>query len=447
MGERTEIIREMEATALPGQLELDQETLSRLTKLTSRLMGVTDEAVEEYCRFQQIQDRLLGFADHRLAHWFGGKTVLVTGGTGCIGSFLLSIIAQHQPSRLISVSRGVTPNNRPIPKVEYIHVDVRDQGSLNSLFEHVRPNVVFHLAAQRDPGLAEREVLRTITTNIFGTRNVVAACESNHVKELVYASTGKAFRLYSKEIYTTTKIAGEWLVSSASLRGKVLCSAARFTHVANNSLILNKIVEFSSTGPIRLHAPEIGFFAQSAAESAELLLCSGIGTSERMMMNHAIRDLGWPIDLLRMTLGYLHISRRISPIYFCGFEPGYEDSGYRGLWDPKVNGDVSPLINAFEARTVRPSVCVAVDSFPVIIADASVAEKDLDELWLACQDNAQSAIQALDRLARGLLDGALGVIPRVHLKRAASLMSEIPCITHKIIDDRIRCWLDSGRYL
>ena len=89
----------------------------------------------------------------------------------------------------------------------------------------MRYDVVFHLAGQRDPGRAEREVHRTVTTNVLGTGNVLSAVAASGVPQTVLASTGKALRPYSPEVYTASKRIAEWLMYRAAADGQAICSA------------------------------------------------------------------------------------------------------------------------------------------------------------------------------------------------------------------------------
>jgi FlaA1/EpsC-like NDP-sugar epimerase len=96
-----------------------------------------------------------------LADRLRDATVLVTGGTGCIGSTLMAQLAARRPARLVSVSRAVTRSWPRHEGAEYRRADVRDRAAMDELMREIRPDVVFHVAAQRDPGLAEVEVHRT----------------------------------------------------------------------------------------------------------------------------------------------------------------------------------------------------------------------------------------------------------------------------------------------
>ena len=86
--------------------------------------------------------------------------------------------------------------------------------------------MIFHVAAQREPALAEVEVHRTVSTNVLGTRNVLESAEAAGVRQVVCASTGKALRPYSPDIYTASKRAAEWVASSVAGRGEMLVSPA-----------------------------------------------------------------------------------------------------------------------------------------------------------------------------------------------------------------------------
>src|ERR1700677_1854886 len=266
----SEIIGAMKAVAPPGQGRLDEKTLRQLRDLTQSLIAVKDGAAEEHARFLSIAERGLCLPEAELTDRLRDATVLVTGGTGCIGSTLMAQLAARCSGRLVSVSRGVT-NDRPRhPRAEYLHADVRDHAAIAELIGDVRPDLLFHVAAQRDPGLAELEVHRTVSTNVLGTRNVLTAAAAAGVPQVVCASTGKALRPYSPDMYTASKRAAEWVLSEAAAEGGILCSAARFTHVVDNSIIYRRLRDGAADpdATIRLHSPEIAFYAQSALESA-----------------------------------------------------------------------------------------------------------------------------------------------------------------------------------
>ena len=248
MESEREIIEMMRTAAPPGQPYLDDDAVAQLQNLTESLITAKGGASEEFERFQAISQRGLCLPETLLNEWLHGSVVLVTGGTGCIGSTLMAQLARLGPSRLVSVSRGVTADRPQLPGAEYLQADIRDRSRLDALISDIRPDVVFHVAAQRNPGLAEVEVHRTVSTNVLGTRNVLAAAADAGVPQVVCASTGKALRPYSPHVYAASKRAAEWVASTASSAGDMRCSAGRFTHVVDNSIIVQRLHEWAGAG-------------------------------------------------------------------------------------------------------------------------------------------------------------------------------------------------------
>jgi nucleoside-diphosphate-sugar epimerase len=418
----SEIISAMREAAPPGHDQLDDCVLGELRGLTQALIAAKPDAGEEYSRFLGLGWRGIAVAEAELADWLGGATVLVTGGTGCIGSALIAQVTRLRPARLVSVSRGLTSGWPRLGGAEYVHADIRDASALNAVFAEVRPDVVFHLAAQRDPGLAEREVHRTVTTNVLGTRNVIAAAEETPVSRLVFASTGKALRPYSREVYTASKRAAEWLMADAARRGQVACAAARFTHVIDNSIIHERLLGWCSGGVIRLHATDILFYAQSALESAQLLLTAGLSAVPGELRAHAITDLGWPVSLLDLALGVVARTGSEAPVYFSGYDPGYESKPFPGLYDPLTAGEVSPLLSAFEAVHVKQVPGRVTDAFPVLFGPGEQPAASLLAVQDACAAGDDAGVRAaLDVLAWWLLDAMLQRVPHEALTRVAAL--------------------------
>jgi nucleoside-diphosphate-sugar epimerase len=324
----------------------------------------------------------------------------------------------------VSVSRGCAGGPR-LDGAEYVCADVRNLGRLTAVFGDIRPDVVFHVAAQRDPGLAEHEVHRTVTTNVLGTRNVIAAAARSGVSQVVCASTGKALRPYSPDVYTASKRVTEWLLSRAAARGGASYSAVRFTHVVDNSIIHARLLEWCKGGVIRLHSPDAVFYAQSALESAQLLLGASVGAGVGALRLHAITDLGWPVSLLDMALGVLARTGSNAPIYLSGYDHGYEAVPFPGLYDPETAGAVSPLLNTFEAAQAGCSPCPGADAFPLEVAPVPEVAERMQALDEVCaRTHLPGPVRAaLDELSWSLLDATLKAVPCQALVRAAALIA------------------------
>jgi nucleoside-diphosphate-sugar epimerase len=424
---------ELCSAAPKGRTELDYEELRILSKLTRKLIGERPDAAEEYRRFRSVTQRTLDLPSDTVRSWIEGRTVLITGGTGCIGTLVAEQVAANGPRRLVCAARGVMKPVRVVEGAEYTQVDVCDADALRALVATIRPDVVVHLAAQRDPGLAELEMYRTLRTNVFGTRNLLAATTEHGVPDVVVTSTGKALRPYSPDIYTASKRVTEWLCARTASRVKptqsTRISAARFTHVVDNSIVAQRLRQWCDGGIIRLHGAHIAFYVQSGIEAAQLLIAAGLDASPGVLRINALRDLGWPVDLLNVALGAIAETRSESPIYICGHEEGYERSPFPALYDPATSGDVSPLVNAFEAPRVQPGLCAGVDRFdsPALRADDAALHrlKRLESLVKKTTD--PSVLRpAFDALCRDLLAATLHDLPDAAVARALSLAERSP---------------------
>jgi Polysaccharide biosynthesis protein len=438
------IIDTMQAVAPSHMTTLSPNEQWVLGSLTAELIRAKPEAMAEYDRFLSIRQRSLQMHEELLHRHLDGKTVLVTGGTGCIGSALMAQLDKYRLKRLVSVSRCITTGWPRQDAAVYMVGDVTNKVGMYRVISQVRPDIIFHVAAQRSPSLAEVEVERTITTNVFGTGNVLGAAVQLGVPQVVCASTGKALRPYSPEVYTASKRVAEWLAADACSYG-LLVSAARFTHVIDNSLFYDRLVNWADTyddSVVRLHDPNIVFYAQSALESAQLLLMACIGAWPGQFRIHAIKDLGWPVSLLDVTLGALQRSQSRTPIYFSGYEPGYEEVSFPGLYDPATAGSISPLINAFEAAAMVDSPCPdMVDAFSLQMLYSARAVKWLGRLETSCRLSQMSMREALHGLSWELLDSTLAGVRTNVLRHTVKLMEpyeKTMSPTHRRITEAVK---------
>ncbi len=395
MRPESEIIGMMRRVAPPGQQHLSPATHGLLGGLTSGLTEARKDAPAEHARFLGIARRGLPLPEEALADRIRHATILVTGGTGCIGQKLIA----HLDARvsglgcIVSVSRGVTGDPAGWnPAAKYRYADIRDLAAMGELMTDIRPDLVFHIAAQRDPGLAETDVHRTVSTNVIGTWNVLRAAAGAGVPQVVCASTGKALRPYSPDVYTASKRAAEWVSAGIADATGMTVSASRFTHVLDNSIIYRRLHQWALDGDvIRLHSPDIAFYVQSARESAHLLLLAALGAAPG---EYRIND-----------------------------DKGYEEVAFPGLYDPATAGDVSPLINAFEAAVLTSSPSLRVDTFAPGITAGRRPFKLLAALDAACRLTQDPGVirAALDELSWAVLDEALQAAPNGTLERSAAI--------------------------
>jgi nucleoside-diphosphate-sugar epimerase len=309
--------------------------------------------------------------------------VVVTGGTGCIGTAMLRHLRTEGVEDLTSISRRPPAPGRRVRHVDYRTADIRDIARMRATFQLKNPELVIHLAGQRQPALAERRVAETVSSNIFGTMSVLSAAGEAGVPRVVTASTGKALQFFASEVYTASKKLAEYLVAQGPARWGTSCATVRFTHVVDNSLVYQRFHHWAKAGePIRLHAPGIAFYAQSAREAAQLLMASSSAPQPAVPTVAAITDIGWPHELLELALDLVEEANSGSAISFSGYEPGYVDQIFPGTFDP-LHGDHSPLFNVLEVGSSRPSAdSVETIGLPVT-ADTHVdnALDELESVW------------------------------------------------------------------
>jgi NAD(P)-dependent dehydrogenase (short-subunit alcohol dehydrogenase family) len=403
----------------PGRMTLTAADLAKLGALTRALVDARPEAAEEARRYHSIGERSLELDDAEVRGWIAGKRVLVTGGTGCIGSTLLGQLVNYGAARITSISRGQTRQWPRHEGVVYLHADVTDPTGLAVVFDQARPDLVFHLAGQREPGLAEREVQLTLGTNLLGTVLVTRACAKFGVAELVAASTGKALRPYSREVYTASKRLAEWALASIAAGSGMTVSTCRYTHVVDNSIVHRRLLEWARRGVVRLHDPATVFYVQSARESARLMLISGLRARPAIANVTAIRDLGWPVSLVDLALGTLREQCSDSPIYFSGHDPGYECVPFPGLYDPATAGDLSPLLSVFDtaADIVKDD---DIDVAALIPQSGAITDALVSRLGRICQQaDPAVARSVLDELSWQAFDATLAGLPSRTLQRIA----------------------------
>jgi len=196
----------------------------------------------------------------------------------------------------------------------------------------------------------------------------------------------------------------------------------------------------ASSAVIRLHSPDIAFYVQSATESAQLLLLASLDTQPGQFLIHAITDLSWPVSLLDMALGVLAAAESDAPIYISGYDPGYEEVAFPGLYDPETAGDVSPLMNAFETAAAAPSNGPLTDAFQVAMKPEPCVRELLAALGATCDRSAgpDETRAALRELSWALLDATLAAAPSDALTRAAAMArrheAKLTPDHHRILD-------------
>lgn len=219
---------------------------------------------------------------------FQGKTVLVTGAAGSIGSELCRQLADLGVKELILFDNAETPMHNlriefdeKFPDVKYIPVigDVRQLARLDYVFRKFRPQVVFHAAAYKHVPLMEENPCEAVLVNVIGSRNVADKCLEYNVEKMVMVSTDKAVN--PTNIMGCTKRLAEIYVQSLGLAieqgkkvGRTKYVTTRFGNVlgSNGSVVPRFREQIAKGGPVTVTHPEITRFFMTIPEACRLVM-------------------------------------------------------------------------------------------------------------------------------------------------------------------------------
>jgi NADP-dependent 3-hydroxy acid dehydrogenase YdfG len=402
------------------------------TKILSKLTQLTNDLVRVYQSEGRLRENPFTEAAQRRIHLYedlvrsaiADKIILVTGGEGCVGQALLTSLVDLGAKRIISVDKAQTDKSQLVgaTQLTYETADLRDRTAVEQIFDRISPQIVFHLAAQRSPGLAEVEIRQTITSNLIGTSNIIHCCDRYKIEKCIFSSTGKASRYYTADVYAGSKKICEWLFAKAALTGKTVYAAVRFTHILDNSLIETKIDRGIEAGLVNLHKPDIDLLPQNVSEANYLLLNGLVEAVPHELKLLIVRDLGCPIDLLELPLYKIVKSGKKVPLYFNGLQMGYDEPFFHGQFDPSLGTEVNPLINAIEDdnRTYdlsRTMVTTKMSAFDLNELDRQVALITR----LALDPNfPESQLKALQ--AKGIKSIATSLISRIPPERLLQVL-------------------------
>ena len=219
---------------------------------------------------------------------FQGKTVMVTGAAGSIGSEITRQLATFGVKELVLFDNAETPMHNlrleleeKFPELSFIPVigDVRQLPRLDYVFSTYRPQVVFHAAAYKHVPLMEENPCEAVRVNVGGSRNVADKCVEYDVEKMVMVSTDKAVN--PTNIMGCTKRLAEIYVQSLGLamekgevKGKTKFVTTRFGNVlgSNGSVIPRFREQIAKGGPVTVTHPEITRFFMTIPEACRLVM-------------------------------------------------------------------------------------------------------------------------------------------------------------------------------
>jgi len=283
-----------------------------------------------------------------------GKTVLVTGAGGSIGTELCRQIARWEPSELILLGHGENSIFESYLEIKEIYpalklsasiADIREGNRIEQEFAKYMPQVVFHAAAHKHVPLMENNVEDCILNNVLGTQNIINSCLKHNVERLVLISTDKAIRPVS--IMGASKRLAEMLVLDAATNTGKPYSVVRFGNVlgSRGSVVPLFKRQIAHGGPVTVTHPKMKRYFMTIPEAVHLVLqAAGIGKgSETFILN-----MGKQIKIVDLAEDLIKLS---------GLEPGKDiDIVFTGIRDgEKLSEDLWNDGRQFN-RTTHPDV-------------------------------------------------------------------------------------------
>ncbi|WP_089417367.1 polysaccharide biosynthesis protein [Vitreoscilla filiformis] len=262
-----------------------------------------------------------------------GKTVLITGAGGSIGSELCRQVARFGPARLVlyelsefnlySIEQALSGQFPNLPLVRLVG-DVRDAQHLRATFSRWRPQVVFHAAAYKHvPLMEDLNAWSALRNNTLGTYQAARAAAEAGAERFVLISTDKAVN--PTNVMGASKRAAEMVVSSLVEEfTHTRFMAVRFGNVLGSSgSVIPKFKEqIARGGPVTVTHPDIIRYFMTIPEAARLVLqAAAIGDSGQVL----VLDMGEPVkivDLARTMIRLSGHSEQDIPIVFSGLRPG-----------------------------------------------------------------------------------------------------------------------------
>lgn len=314
-----------------------------------------------------------------------GKTVLVTGAGGSIGSELCRQIADFDPAELVMLDRDESALHALLLSMSGTAdlgddnmelADIRDAERLDAVFGRHKPDVVFHAAALKHVNMLEKSPDEAFKTNVLGTHNVLEAAHRHGVEHFVNISTDKAADPHNVLGYSK-RIAEGLTAHKGRTAGHGTWLSVRFGNVlaTRGSVIHTFIAQIERGGPVTVTDPDVTRYFMTVSEAVQLVLQAAVvGESGKAL----VLDMGEPVPIVQLAQQLIDASRKDVEIVFSGLRPG--EKLHEDLFAP---GEDSVVTSHSLIRGV-PVVPVSSDELPELRSLRSDAQV-LDVLTTVCE--------------------------------------------------------------
>ncbi|WP_223845610.1 polysaccharide biosynthesis protein [Flavobacterium selenitireducens] len=343
------------------------------------------QQISQQLKSFQIEDLLerkpIVLDNKAISSQLNGKTILITGAAGSIGSEITRQILQFSPSRIIMLDQAETPLHNLTLEIAEIQqekseiysvlADIRNREALDQVFSEYKPDVVYHAAAYKHVPLMEEHPDQAIFTNVMGTKNLADLSLKYHVERFVMVSTDKAVNP-SSVMGASKRIAEKYVqalhfMSQKKQRVITKFITTRFGNVlgSNGSIVPLFTRQISEGGPITITHPEIIRYFMTIPEACQLVLEAGaMGNGGEIY----IFDMGQPVKIIDLAKKMIRLAGftpdKEIEIKIIGLRPGEK------LYEELLNDNSKTL------PTHNHQIMIAVDTWDDF-EDVSKAVEDL----------------------------------------------------------------------
>ena len=307
----------------PAKLRIFQGT----GDLLSRDNKIRNIELEDLLRREPVKLNL-----EEIAAYLTGKTVLVSGAGGSIGSELCRQICSFNPRSLVILD--YSENNLfdidnelreayPAIRIETELADIKDRPRLQLVFSRSQPQVVFHAAAHKHVPMMEKHPAEAVKNNILGTRNIAEMADKFGTETFILISTDKAVNPTS--VMGATKRIAEMLIQDLNQNSPTSFAAVRFGNVlgSRGSVIPTFKRQIENGGPVTVTHPDMTRYFMTIPEAVQLVIEAGAMASGGEIF---VLDMGEPVKITDLARDLIRLHGyepdKDIKISFTGIRPG-----------------------------------------------------------------------------------------------------------------------------
>ena len=346
-----------------------------LPPLADQLRGMDQLPIREVSYNDLLRRKPVTLDLGSIERVIGGKTILVTGAGGSIGSELCRQLAKFEPSRMILLGRGENriyhiekELNKKFPTIEFIPriANITDEPRIREVFATFHPEIVFHAAAHKHVPLVEYNVGESIINNVRGTQVVADMADQHDVERFVLVSTDKAVNPTS--VMGCTKQMAERYCQSLGGKSNTKFISTRFGNVLGSAGSVVPLFQrqIREGGPITITDERMTRYFMTIPEASQLVIqAMSMGNGGEIF----VLEMGEPVKILDLAKDLIRLAGHPPgsiDIVVAGMRPGeklYEELYYENEESLPTKHDqiLSSYSRLFSFEEVESQVSALVD--------------------------------------------------------------------------------------